>query len=154
MGVKETLLGTNDRHWTPVYLQCNLCHTSFQFILTLETLQQDEAAMFSYFNISNKLHHRTSNRWNEKKEIFQNKIFFRNPIQINKVVRKNCGNKTKYIFLLFRICYGHITELSVWLIYFSCKPFIKRISISLDTNLPTYLDYYQQFGITQLGRKI
>ena len=101
MGNYYYILGTNDRHWTPVYLQCNLCHTTFQFILTLETLQQDEAAMFSYFNISNKLHHRTSNRWNEKKEIFQNKIFFRNPIQINKVVRKNCGNKTKYIFVLF-----------------------------------------------------
>ena len=62
MGVKETLLGTNDRHWTPVYLQCNLCHTTFQFILTLETLQKDETAIFSYFNISNKLQHRTSNR--------------------------------------------------------------------------------------------
>ena len=125
--------------------------SSLSWLWRLFSRMRQQCSRISTFRTNSTIEHQTGEM--KRKRFFQNKIFFRNPIQINKVVRKNCGNKTKYIFVLFRICYGHITELSVWLIYFSCKPFIKRISISLDTNLPTYLDYYQQFGITRLSRK-
>ena len=108
----ESILGTNDRHWTPVYLQCNLCHTTFQFILTLETLHEDETALFSDLNISNKLHHGTSNRWNEKGEIFQNKIFSGTRLRSLRLCGKIMNMKLKSL-LLFRIWYELITELSV-----------------------------------------
>ena len=108
----ESILGTNDRHWTPVYLQCNLCHTTFQFILTLETLHEDETALFSDLNISNILQHGTSNRWNEKSEIFQNKIFSGTLLRSLRLCGRIMDMKLKSLLLL-RIWYELITELSV-----------------------------------------
>ena len=65
------LPGLNDRHWNPIHLQCNLCHTNYDFILKLETLEADEDVLFQHLNISDLLKHETVNRWpvfNEKQD--------------------------------------------------------------------------------------
>ena len=57
-----TRLGLVDRHWNPVYLHCNLCHTTYHFILKLETLAEDEEKMFKIMRFPANLHHLNINR--------------------------------------------------------------------------------------------
>ena len=125
--------------------------SSLSWLWRLSSRMRQQCSRISTFQTNSTIEHQTGEM--KRKRFLKTKYF--SGTQFRSI--RLCGRIMEIklnIFLLFRICYGHITELSVWLIYFSCKPFIKRISISLDTNLPTYLDYYQQFGITQLGRKI
>ena len=70
------LSGLNDRHWNPIHRQCNLCHTNYDFILKLETLEADEDVLFQHLNISDLLKHEKVNRWPSFKEKISLKSLF------------------------------------------------------------------------------
>ena len=56
------LSGVTDRHWNPYHLHCNLCHTEFDIILKLETLEQEEEELFRQMNIR----HLMSSQWRNR----------------------------------------------------------------------------------------
>ena len=144
------LKGINDRHWNPIHLQCNLCHTRFHFILTLETLARDEEDLFSSLNISSKVSHLHSNRY-KKSSIFdvnnsqyigvQSNSF--SGIQLKSIRFVIITQlKTSVIMSDSRISCDCITDNSAEQTYLNYRQFIKRISFSSVTNLLIYSEYY------------